>query len=189
METMARRSIRGKRGASLAAATVMAAGVITIRAAVRTSPVPSPLMEGIAAAPCSPGQVIAIPAGHGARYDGPASVLLRQGAGSAATGQASVMAPAARCIRAATTASKQWLAAGQVPGDTPAMRSMAARALLDLRLSTQANGAVVAGWHRGWHYAWPRDSSWVAVALAVTGHGPDALRILRFLKNSQLARR
>ncbi len=63
---------------------------------------------------------------------------------------------------------------------------MGARALLDLRLSTQANGAVVTGWHRGWHYVWPRDSSWVAVALAVTGHGPDALRILRLLKSSQL---
>ncbi len=80
----------------------------------------------------------------------------------------------------------QWLAAGTVPGPAGAIGSMAARALLDLHLSTRANGAVVAGWHGRWEYDWPRDSSWVAVAFAVTGHGSDGLRVLRFLRTVQL---
>jgi glucoamylase len=66
------------------------------------------------------------------------------------------------------------------------MTSMATRALLDLRLLTRPNGAVAAGWHSIWRYAWPRDSSWVAVALADTGHAGDAGRILRFLQHVQL---
>ena len=64
---------------------------------------------------------------------------------------------------------------------------MAARALLDLRLAVQPDGAVMAGWHSGWEYAWPRDSSWVAVALADTGHAGLAYRILRFLQRMQNA--
>jgi GH15 family glucan-1,4-alpha-glucosidase len=62
---------------------------------------------------------------------------------------------------------------------------MATRALLDLRLLTRPDGAVLAGWHRGWAYAWPRDSSWVVAALAVTGHSAQALRILEFLRRTQ----
>ena len=42
-----------------------------------------------------------------------------------------------------------------------------------------------AGWRSGWEYAWPRDSSWVAVALAETGHPAMAYRILRFLQRMQ----
>ena len=45
---------------------------------------------------------------------------------------------------------------------------------------------MIAGWHNRWEYSWPRDSSWVAVALAVTGHAGDSLRILRFLQQTQL---
>jgi glucoamylase len=45
---------------------------------------------------------------------------------------------------------------------------------------------VIAGWHNRWEYSWPRDSSWVAAALAVTGHTGDSLRILRFLQQTQL---
>ena len=64
---------------------------------------------------------------------------------------------------------------------------MAARALLDLRLAVQPDGAVIAGWEPGWEYAWPRDSSWVAVALADTGHAGLAYQILRFLQRMQNA--
>jgi GH15 family glucan-1,4-alpha-glucosidase len=64
---------------------------------------------------------------------------------------------------------------------------MATRALLDLRLSTQPDGAVVAGWRSYWRYSWPRDSSWAAVALADTGHRVDAFHILQFLQRTQLA--
>jgi glucoamylase len=60
--------------------------------------------------------------------------------------------------------------------------------LLDLKLAVRPNGAVVAGWQNaraGWEYVWPRDSSWVAVALADTGHPGLAYRILRFLQRRQ----
>jgi glucoamylase len=62
---------------------------------------------------------------------------------------------------------------------------MATRALLDLRLDVRPDGAVVAGWRAGWDYAWPRDSSWVAVALAQTGHPAMAYQVLRFLQRMQ----
>jgi glucoamylase len=45
--------------------------------------------------------------------------------------------------------------------------------------------AVIAGWQAGWDHSWPRDSSWVAVALADTGHGANAYAILRFLPRAQ----
>jgi len=92
----------------------------------------------------------------------------------------------AACERASVRASRQWLASGSIPGTGAQQRSMATRALLDLRLSTRPNGAVVAGWYAGWRYAWPRDSSWVAVALADTDHDVDSLRVLRFLQRTQL---
>ena len=64
---------------------------------------------------------------------------------------------------------------------------MATRALLDLRLAVRPDGAVLAGWRAGplYRYAWPRDSSWVAVALTDTGHPAMAYRILRFLQRMQ----
>jgi hypothetical protein len=83
--------------------------------------------------------------------------------------------------RPPSAAQQRWLAAGQVPGSTPAQHAMAARALLDLRLLVRPDGAVAAAWWPGWKYAWPRDSSWVAAALSATGHGTAALAVLRFL--------
>jgi glucoamylase len=44
---------------------------------------------------------------------------------------------------------------------------------------------VLAGWRPGWKYAWPRDSSWVAAALAQTGHPALAYQILLFLQRTQ----
>ena len=94
-----------------------------------------------------------------------------------------------RCRNSAAgnSAAGKWLASGTVPGTGPVLQSMAERSLLDLYLSVQPDGAVVAGYYHGWDYAWPRDSSWVAAALAETGHGPDALRVLRFLGQEQNA--
>ena len=158
--------------AVLAAVLVTGAGVRTV---MHTSRAPRLLTEGIAAQPCAPQDVIIVPVHREVRYDGASSVLL----------------PAARatpgCTAASVAASERWLAAGTVPGTggRPAMRSMAERALLDLHLSVRPDGAVVAGWYPGWDYAWPRDSSWVAVALAVTRHGADALRVLTFLQKEQ----
>jgi glucoamylase len=84
-------------------------------------------------------------------------------------------------------AQAHWLASGTVPGTTAAQRATAARALLDLRLLVRPDGAVAAAWYGAWKYAWPRDSSWVAAALAATGHGPDALAVLRFIARVQPA--
>jgi hypothetical protein len=169
------------------AALALACGVI-ITAASRQPGPPSLALEGIAGDPCAPQSVLAVPVGVKGWYL-PGSSVLRTSAGIyAAPGRAVPVTPAlAACERAAVRASQQWLAAGIIPGITGQQRSMAARALLDLRLLTRPDGAVVAAWHSIWRYAWPRDSSWVAVALADTGHRSDSFRILRFLQRMQLA--
>ena len=82
---------------------------------------------------------------------------------------------------ALSPAQRRFLAAGTVPGQTRWQRQLSAAALADLRLLTRPNGAVAAAWYGQWKYAWPRDASWVAAALAVTGHSATALRILGFL--------
>lgn len=89
--------------------------------------------------------------------------------------------------RAQIRRSRAWLVAGQVPGHTRRQRQMSARALLDLRLLTQRNGAVAAAWYGIWAYSWPRDASFAAVALARTGHPTEAYRILRFNAGTQRA--
>jgi GH15 family glucan-1,4-alpha-glucosidase len=85
----------------------------------------------------------------------------------------------------AVARERGWLAAGRVPGTRPVERDMAARALLDLRLLTRPNGATTASWYRNWNYVWPRDAAFAAAAFAVTGHTPEARRILRFLSTVQ----
>ncbi|MGW0665052.1 hypothetical protein [Streptodolium elevatio] len=77
-------------------------------------------------------------------------------------------------------AETEWLAAGWVPGGD-AYRGMAERALLDLRLLTSLDGTVAAAWHPVWDYMWPRDAAWVAAAYSATGHGDNALTVLRRL--------
>ncbi len=169
-----------------AAVAVLTAMLVTgagVRQAVHADRTPALLTEGIAASPCAPQRVIIVPPHRDARYDGDASVLLT-GSGSLAGGSGGA-SPASACTSAGMAASRSWLAAGIVPGNIPALRSMAQRALLDLYLSTRPDGAVVAGWYSGWDYAWPRDSSWVAAALAVTGHDADAVRVLTFLQRQQ----
>ena len=81
--------------------------------------------------------------------------------------------------------SRAWLASGTVPGRTQAERAMAERALLDMRLLLQDNGAVAAAWHTIWRYSWPRDSAFTAVAFARAGFPEEALRILRFNASTQ----
>ena len=150
-------------------ALILAAAAVLISA--RPGPAVPPLLsEGIAQRPCVAGDVVAVPAGSRAHYLSGTSVL---------------RSSTPSCAPAAVAASRAWLAAGTIPGTTPEERSMATRALLDLRLLTRPDGAVLAGWHRGWAYAWPRDSSWAAAALAVTGHPGQSLRILEFLRRVQ----
>jgi GH15 family glucan-1,4-alpha-glucosidase len=78
-----------------------------------------------------------------------------------------------------------WLASGTVPGRTDTQRDMASRALLDLRLLTEANGASAASWYGEWNYVWPRDAAFTAAAFNVTGHPTEARRILKFLARAQ----
>ena len=128
-----------------------------------------------------------MPTGVQGRYL-PGSSVLRTSSGIyAAPGRTLAVTPAlAACERRAVQASQQWLTAGTIPGAPGQQRSMATRALLDLHQLIRPDGAVLAAWHSGWRYAWPRDSSWVAVALAYTGHTADSFRVLRFLQRSQL---
>ncbi|MBO3084983.1 glycoside hydrolase family 15 [Cellulomonas fengjieae] len=88
---------------------------------------------------------------------------------------------------AATVAQRQraWLASGTVPGLGGPYEDMARAALLDLHTLQLPDGAAVAAWSQKWRYVWPRDASFVAVALARTGHVPDALEILGFLERVQ----
>ncbi|PYG00222.1 hypothetical protein SAMN05216184_104163 [Georgenia satyanarayanai] len=81
--------------------------------------------------------------------------------------------------------SRTWLASGSVPGRTETEREMAERALLDMRLLLQDNGAVAAAWHTIWRYSWPRDSAFTAVAFARAGFTEEALRILRYNAGTQ----
>ncbi|MFE2479046.1 hypothetical protein [Streptomyces sp. NPDC059389] len=81
--------------------------------------------------------------------------------------------------------SGAWLAAGRVPGGSPAQRAAAERALLTMRALLRPNGAMAAGWSAGWMYSWPRDSSFACAAFAHTGHEAEAYRILRYSAATQ----
>jgi hypothetical protein len=172
----------------VAAVAVLAAGGVTATIAARSGQrVPGLLMQGIAADPCYPGRVLAIPASVDGRFAPGSSVLLTTDGVLTAAGVTPLTGELAGCAARAEAASRAWLAAGLVPGSTPAQRSMTRRALLDLRLSVRPDGAVAAAWHRGWRYDWPRDSSWVSAALASTGHLSQALAVLKFLARVQPA--
>jgi glucoamylase len=84
-------------------------------------------------------------------------------------------------------ADADWLSLGSIPGRGTRWEGMSRTALLDLRRLSRQNGAVAAGSGGIWNYAWPRDTAFVAVALARTGHQPDALQALTFLQRVQRA--
>lgn len=88
-------------------------------------------------------------------------------------------------VAEAVRADQAWLAVGAVPGVTPAERDAAGRALLDLRMLTEPNGASTASWYGSWNYMWPRDGAFTAAAFAATGHGEEARRVLYFLARAQ----
>jgi len=58
-------------------------------------------------------------------------------------------------------------------------------ALLDLRVLSAGLPAAVAGWSQRWRYAWPRDTAFVAAALARVGRPEEAVRQLAFLQAVQ----
>ncbi|HXL91447.1 MAG TPA: glycoside hydrolase family 15 [Streptosporangiaceae bacterium] len=177
--------MRTRRRKVLAAgvALVAAAGVISGVLATGGSPaVPTLHMNGIAEDPCAPESVLTVPVSVTGQFVPDSSVLTTAHGVLASPGTAA----GKQCVATAVAASTEWLDSGTIPG-TAAQRGLAARALLDLRLSVRPDGAVVAGFYGDWDYTWPRDSSWVAVALADTGHGAQALSILRFLQRMQPA--
>ncbi len=142
-------------------------------------------IAGAAQIPCQQ-QAQPVPAGVNGWFEPDSSILVAAAGTYVAPGRLTGLTAAqSACAVAAERADRDWLQAGLVPGATPAQRSMAARALLDLKLAVQPDGAVLAGWEPGWAYAWPRDSSWAAAALAGTGHPAVAYRILLFLRRMQ----
>lgn len=98
-----------------------------------------------------------------------------------ATAEPVTVSPEDPGVRTAIAESRAWLKKGTVPGSTAKERRMAGRALLDLRLLTDRNGAAVAARYKRWNYVWPRDASWAAAAFAATGHHEESYEILEFL--------
>lgn len=81
----------------------------------------------------------------------------------------------------------RWLAEGRVPGPAR-FADLAVSALRDLDALVLPGGAAIAGTSERWRYVWPRDASFVAAALARTGHPDDALAVLAHLADLQAAR-
>ena len=168
-----------------AALVLAAAGAV---AATRPPGQPRLTVAGVAQDPCQQQRALPVPAQLSGQFEPDSSILRTAGGLYAAPGRAAPLTRAeSACVAAAERADRNWLRTGLVPGATATQRSMATRALLDLRLAVRPDGAVLAGWHAGpeYEYAWPRDSSWVAVALTNTGHPAMAYRILRFLQRMQ----
>ena len=169
-------------GAALALAAATAAATT---AATRQLPQPKLTVAGLAQEPCQPQQALPVPARLSGQFEPDSSILHVGGGVYAAPGQAPSAESA--CVTATERADRNWLDTGLVPGATATQRSMATRALLDLSLAVRPDGAAQAGWLSGseYEYAWPRDSSWVAVALTDAGHPAMAYRILEFLHRMQ----
>ena len=143
-------------------------------------------MAGIAQDPCTPAEVFAVPVGTAGSYYADTSVLRTAAGVYLAPGRITPLTGAiSSCLRTTGQDEQHWLRSGFVPGADQQQRALALRALLDLYLSVRPDGAVIAGWSPGWDYAWPRDSSWVATALADTGHPAEAFKILTFLQRVQ----
>jgi GH15 family glucan-1,4-alpha-glucosidase len=160
----------------------------TTAAATRQFDQPGLTIAGIAQDPCQPQRALPVPARRSGQFEPDSTILRTAGGVYAAPGRAAPLTAAeSACVAATERADRNWLDTGRVPGATATQRSMATRALLELRLAVRPDGAVLAGWRGGqeYEYAWPRDSSWVAVALTDTGHPAMAYRILRFLQRMQ----
>ena len=170
-------------GAALALAVTTA--TVTTAATTKQPAQPELTVAGLAQDPCQPQRALPVPARLSGQFEPDSSILRVAGGVYAAPGQA---APAqSACVTATERADRNWLNTGLVPGATATQRSMATRALLDLSLAVRPDGAAQAGWLSGseYEYAWPRDSSWVAVALTDAGHPAMAYRILEFLHRMQ----
>jgi glucoamylase len=168
------------------AVLVLTFSLVSVTVAVARQPgQPWLTVAGVAQLPCQQ-RALPVPVRLSGQFEPDSSILVTTAETYLLPRRPARLTPAeSACAAAAERADRDWLLAGLVPGATAAQRSMAARALLDLRLAVQPDGAVLAGWLPGWEYAWPRDSSWVAVALAQTRHPALAYQILRFLERVQ----
>jgi glucoamylase len=182
-----------------ATAAALCAGTVT---ACATSP-PRLLISGIVADRAAPDGIRTLPAGPAAAGSPETTVPAPPAGGTPpgstppgsapAGGTPAGGTPAGSGLAGSTpaggaepgAADRRWLAAGTVPGSTPAQRRLARGALIDLRLLTRPGGAMAAAWFGRWKYSWPRDSSWAAAAFAATGHFAESLSILRFLARVQ----
>src|SRR5450830_409342 len=72
------------------------------------------------------------------------------------------------------TADQRWLSSGTIPGAGTAWADMVRYALIDLHQLSKPEGSPAAGAGENWGYSWPRDNSFVAAALARTGHAHEA---------------
>ncbi|WP_151525834.1 glycoside hydrolase family 15 [Serinicoccus kebangsaanensis] len=93
-------------------------------------------------------------------------------------------------VLAARAAGRQaWLGSGWQPDPADPHAPMVRAALRDLHTlgapHGSAPGAVLAGASPAWQFVWPRDASFVAVALARTGHEQDALTTMLLLQELQ----
>lgn len=95
-----------------------------------------------------------------------------------------VIAGTSRSVNLAAS-QKRWLRAGTIPAIPELYNSnMVADALLDLHV-LGTDGVPVAAWTPHWRYVWPRDSAFIAAALARTGHYVEAEQLISFLTNVQ----
>jgi hypothetical protein len=171
-----------RRAAAAAAAVLalVATGSLMAADARPVAPPPSLLLDGVVVLVRDGTPVVAaVPPGSGLAYAGSSRV------------PAADTRLAARGVAATQSA---WLESGTVPGRGGPWEDMATGALLDIHTLTGATftsgqvsrpGATVAGWIPLWRLVWPRDASYVAVALARTGHADDAVAVLAFLQSQQ----
>ena len=129
-----------------AALVLVAAGGI---AATRPPGQPRLTVAGIAQDPCQPQWALPVPTYLSGQFEPDSSILRTAGGVYAAPGRAAPLTRAeSACVAAAERADRDWLRTGLVPGATATQRSMATRALLELRLAVRPDGAVLAGWRR-----------------------------------------
>ncbi len=112
-------------------------------------------------------------------------------------GERMPLPPEATTRPAPTEAQLAWLAQGSIPGTGTRYEEMARQALLDIDALTLPLGhvahdptgprryALLAAWQDRWHYVWPRDASFAAIALARSGHIDQAWGILAHLQDVQ----
>jgi hypothetical protein len=137
-----------RRAAVAGAALMLAVSVTAATVAVAMQPgQPRLTVAGVAQDPCQQQRALPVPARLSGHFEPDSSILLEAGGIYAAPQRpARPVRIQSACAASAERADREWLRAGRVPGATTAQRSMATRALLDLRLAVRPDGAVLAGW-------------------------------------------